>query len=273
MKLFKKINAAALSAAIVVASVFGANPKESYAATSCKKVLKQNVTYKYDIDGDGDLDTIKIYTASGDLKIKVNKCVKTLINDYDPDYHFEFTTKIYDFNKHDKSKEIVFEWVGPSDGELRLLKFRNSTCKVNRDLPFILGGNSLKSYDPNTGIVTFTDNHYGIYSKFEQAIGDFICYSKIKVNGYTLTNQTTANTDSFVRKNKYIASRKLTAYTSTSGTKKAFTISKGSPAYVYALYQKGNTRYVKVKNKQGKYGYVKAGSTLLFKRNSCIWAQ
>lgn len=272
MKLFKKISSVVLSAAIIAASVFIANPKESYAATSCEKVLKKNVTYKYDIDGDRDLDTIKIYTSSGDLKIKVNKCVKTLIS-YDPDYQFDFTAKIYDFNKHDKSKEIVFEWVGPSDGELRLLKFRNSTCKVNRDLPFILGGNSLKSYDPNTGIVTFTDNHYGIYSKFEQAIGDFICYSKIKVNGYTLTNQTTANTNSYVRKNKYIAAKNLTAYTSTSGTKKAFTISKGSPAYVYALYQKENTRYVKVKNKHGKYGYVKAGSTLLFKRNSCIWMQ
>ena len=272
MKLFKKINAAALSAAIVVASVFGANPKESYAATSCKKVLKQNVTYKYDIDGDGDLDTIKIYTASGDLKIKVNKCVKTLINDYDPDYHFEFTTKIYDFNKHDKSKEIVFEWVGPSDGEIRLLKFKNSTCKVNRTFQGNIGG-ELKSYDPNTGIVTFVETSYGIYSKFENAIGSFQCYPKVKVNGYTVTNQTTANTSSLVRKNKYIAAKTLTAYTSTSGTKKAFTISKGSPAYVYALYQKGNTRYVKVKNKQGKYGYVKAGSTLLFKRSSCIWVQ
>ena len=41
------------------------------------------------------------------------------------------------------------------------------------------------------------------------------------------------------------------------GTKKAFTISKGSPAYVYALYQNGNKRYIKVKNNAGKYGYVK----------------
>ena len=272
MKLFKKISAVVLSASIVIASVFVANPKESYAATSCEKVLKKNVTYKYDIDGDRDLDTIKIYTSSGDLKIKVNKCVKTLINDYDPDYHFEFTTKIYDFNKHDKSKEIVFEWVGPSDGEIRLLKFKNSTCKVNRTFQGNIGG-ELKSYDPNTGIVTFAESSYGIYSKFGQAIGSFACYPKVKVNGYTLTNQTTANTNSYVRKNKYIAAKNLTAYTSTSGTKKAFTISKGSPAYVYALYQKGNTRYVKVKNKHGKYGYIKAGSTLLFKRNSCIWAQ
>ena len=273
MKLLKKVSAVVLAVAIVVASVFVANPEESYAATSCKKVLKQNVTYKYDIDGDGDLDTIKVYAYRGDLKIKVNSCVRTLIYDYAPyDYHFECTTKIYDFNKYDKSKEIVFEWVGPSDGQIRLLKFKNSTCKVNRTFQGNIGG-ELKSYDPNTGIVTFAESSYGIYSKFEKAIGSFWCYPKVKVNGYTVTNQRTANTSSYVRKNKYIAARKLTAYTSTSGTKKAFTISEGSPAYVYALYQNGSTRYVKVKNKYGKYGYVKAGSTLLFKRSSCIWAQ
>ena len=274
MRLLKKISSVALSAAIVLGSVFVTNSTKSYAATSCEKVLKQNVTYKYDIDGDGDLDTIRIYTYGEDLKIKVNSCSRTLIGGYTYDEDiFDFSAKIYDLNKYDKSKDIVFEWVGPSDGELRLLKFRNSTCKVNKLLPFILGGNSLKSYDPYTGIVTFTDNHYGIYSKFERAIGDFYCYSKIKVNGYTLTNQTTANTDSFVRKNKYIAAKKLTAYTSTSSTKRAFTISKGSPAYIYALYQKGNTRYIKVKNKYGKYGYIKVGSTLLFKRDSCLWMQ
>lgn len=272
MKFIKKISTVLLATTIAIGSVFITNQKESYAATSCKKVIKQNVTYKYDLDGDGDLDTIKVYVSKGDLKLKVNSCIKTLINDYDPDYHSEIITKIYDFNRNDKSKEIFFEWIGPSDGEIRLLKFKNSTCKVNRTFQGNIGG-SLNSYDPNTGIVTFTESSYGIYSKFEKAIGNFSCYPKVKVNGYTLTNQTTANTSSYVRKNKYIAAKKLTAYTSASGTKKAFTISKGSPAYVYALYQKGNTRYVKVKNKYGKYGYVKAGSSLLFKSSSCLWIQ
>lgn len=39
MKLLKRISAVALAAAVVVGSVFVANPEESYAATSCKKVL------------------------------------------------------------------------------------------------------------------------------------------------------------------------------------------------------------------------------------------
>ena len=274
MKLLKRIGAVALAAVVVVGSTFVANPKESYAATSCKKVLQLDRTYKYDIDGDGDLDSIRVYTYKCNLIIKVNKCMKILFNAYDYDYDFinECTIKIYDFNKHDKSKEIFFEWVGPSDGEIRILKFKNNTCKVNRKFKGNVGG-ELKYYDPNTGIVTFVESTSGRYSKFEQSIGDVICYPKVKINGYTITNQTTANTDSYVRRNKYIAAKKLTAYTSTRGTKRAFTISKGSPAYIYALYQKGNTRYVQVKNKYGKYGYIKAGSTLLFERNSCLWMQ
>lgn len=73
------------------------------------------------------------------------------------------------------------------------------------------------------------------------------------------------------RKNKYIAAKNLTAYTSTSGTKKAFTIKKGSKAYIYALYQNGSKRYIKVKNSSGKYGYVKVGSSMLFTEKSCLW--
>lgn len=270
MKLLKKISAVALATILAISSIFIANPKESYAATSYKKVLKPNVTYKYDLDGDGDLDTIRIYSGRENLNIKVNNCVKTLILGYvGVEECFDFSAKIYDFNKHDKSKEIVFEWAAPSDGQIRLLKFKNSTCKVNK---VFKGGTAgyLKSYNPNTGIITFSERFTESESKFCKAIGDFRCYTKIKINGYTLTNQSTADTDSYVRKNKYIAARNLTAYTSISGTKKAFTISKESPVYIYTLYKKGNTRYIKVKNKYGKYGYIKVGSTLLFKRESCL---
>ena len=62
----------------------------------------------------------------------------------------------------------------------------------------------------------------------------------------------------------------LTAYTSTKGTKKAFTIKKDSYTHIYALYQNGNKKYIKVKNASGKYGYVKVGSSMLFTRNSCL---
>ena len=70
-----------------------------------------------------------------------------------------------------------------------------------------------------------------------------------------------------------MAAKDLTAYSSTSGTKKSFTIKKGSKVHIYALYQKGSTKYIKVKNSSNKYGYVKVGSSMLFTKNSCIWAR
>ena len=120
-------------------------------------------------------------------------------------------------------------------------------------------------------MLSLGESELGRYSKFTYAIGCFSCIDKVKVNGYTLSNQLTANTHSVVRKNKYIAAKNLTAYTSTKGTKKAFTIKKNSSAHIYALYKNGNKRYIKVKNNAGKYGYIKVGSSMLFKEDSCLW--
>ena len=75
----------------------------------------------------------------------------------------------------------------------------------------------------------------------------------------------------FNKKHKYIAAKNLTVYKSTSGSKKSFTIKKGSKVYIYALYQNGNKRYIKVKNSSGRYGYVKVGTSLLFESDSCLW--
>ena len=121
------------------------------------------------------------------------------------------------------------------------------------------------------GIVTFTEYDCGRYNKFAKAIGDFGCYSKVKVNGYKLSNQYTANTTNTVKQNKYIASKNLTAYTSVSGTKKAFTVKKNSYVNIYALYQNGNKKYIKVKNSAGKYGYIKIGTNKIFKDSSLLY--
>ena len=266
MNLLKKLGVSILTAAMLTVSAFGISSSNSYAATSCKKVIKPNITYKYDIDGDKDKDTIKVYESKGKLLLKVNSCTTTLISDYNADY-YSYNVKIYDFNNKDKSVEIVLEWAGDSECATRILKFKNNTCKVNK---FYYDA-SVSSYNPSTGMLSLSESELGRFSKFTHAIGCFSCFDKVKVNGYTLSNQLTANTHSVVRKNKYIAAKNLTAYTSTKGTKKAFTIKKDSYTHIYALYQNGNKRYIKVKNSAGKYGYVKIGSSLLFKESSCLW--
>ncbi|WP_419750624.1 hypothetical protein [Terrisporobacter petrolearius] len=55
--------------------------------------------------------------------------------------------------------------------------------------------------------------------------------------------------------------KKLTAYTSTSGKKKIFTINKGC------------IKYIRVKNSFCKYGYVKVRLSMLFTENLCLWCR
>ena len=266
MKLLKKFGVSILTTTMLTVSAFGFS-SNAYAATSCKKIIKPNVTYKYDIDGDGDKDTIKVFKSKDKVLLKVNKCVKTVI--YDCGSNCSYNVKIYDLNKNDKSSEIIVYYSDDDSYCTRILKFKDNTCKLNVSY----NDAQLSSYTSKNGIVTFTEYDCGRYNKFAKAIGDFGCYSKVKVNGYKLSNQYTANTISAVKDNKYIATQNLTAYTSTNSSQKAFTIKKNQPVHVYALYQNGNKRYIKVKNNAGKYGYVKIGASLIFTKDSCIWAR
>ena len=78
MNLLKKLGVLLLTTVILTSSIFVNNTQEVDAATSCIKTLSINKVYKYDIDGDGDKDTIKVYRANGNLVLKVNNCVKTI---------------------------------------------------------------------------------------------------------------------------------------------------------------------------------------------------
>ena len=83
-------------------------------------------------------------------------------------------------------------------------------------------------------------------------------------NGYKVYTPCTANTTKQTRSIKYTANKKLTAYTNTNATKKAFIVKKDQKVNIYSFYQKGNKKYIKVKNSLGKYGYIKVGSSPLF---------
>ena len=173
MNLLKKLGVSILTAAMLTVSAFGISSSNSYAATSCKKVIKPNVTYKYDIDGDKDKDTIRVFESNGKLLLKVNSCTATLISNYNVDY-YSYNVKIYDFNNKDKSSEIVLEWAGDSECATRILKFKNNTCKVNK----FYYDSSVSSYNPSTGMLSLGESELGRYSKFTHAIGCFSCLIK-----------------------------------------------------------------------------------------------
>ena len=106
MKLLKKVCVLLLTLAIITGSILADNISNTYAASKNIKELTKGIIYKCDLDGDKKNDTIKVYESGDKLKIKVNNTTKTLISDFDKDA-FNYNVKLYDFNKNDKSKEIV----------------------------------------------------------------------------------------------------------------------------------------------------------------------
>ena len=107
----------------------------------------------------------------------------------------------------------------------------------------------------------------GSIDKFIECIGTYSAIVTYKVNKTSIKRQVknTYSTSSYIRNRKYIASKNLTAYKTTNGKTKAFTIKKGYKFNIVALYKKGSSTYIKVKNSSGKYGYVKTQSTMIVK--------
>ena len=273
MKILKKVSTLLLTITMIFGSIFVGNMNNSYAAISYKKQLALEKTYKCDLDGDGDKDSIKLHRKGHKLYLIVNGVSKKLCSYYNPENDpnlppEDCIVRVYDLNKKDKTLDVVSIRSGEDNyNETRILKFRNKTCNLDKayfDAMF-------KSYDPSNGMITMEEYDAGRYSNFVKGIGCFCIYDKVRVNGYKVYNQYTANVVEFNKKHKYIAAKNLTVYKSTSGSKKLFTIKKGSKVYIYALYQNGNKRYIKVKNGSGRYGYVKVGTSLLFESDSCLW--
>ena len=61
MKILKKFSVLLLAVTMVIGSIFVGSKTNSYAATSYIKQLVIGKTYKCDLDGDGDKDSIKRY--------------------------------------------------------------------------------------------------------------------------------------------------------------------------------------------------------------------
>lgn len=273
MKIFKKISVLLLTCIITVGAVFVGD--KSHAATSYKKQLSLGKIYKYDLDGDKKLDTIKLKRDGSNLYLIVNDVSKKLSSSYNPENDENMPlgdciVRIYDLNKNDKTLDIVsMEIAEDNFNTTRIIKFDNKTCKVDQTYKDA----KLKSYNPNTGIVTLEEFEYGRFSSFKKAIGCFGIYDKVRVDKYKLYNRCLADTSNTTKNHKYVASKNLTAYTNTTESKKSFTVKKGAKLNITGLYlyNTENKKYIKVKSTSGKYGYIKVGSSMLFTKNSCLW--
>ena len=268
MKLLKKVCVLLLTLAIITGSILADNISNTYAASKNIKELTKGIIYKCDLDGDKKNDTIKVYESGDKLKIKVNNTTKTLISDFDKDA-FNYNVKLYDFNKNDKSKEIVLSYAVDSTYGTKILKFKDNICKLYKSYDDAI----LNSYDSKSGMITFKEYDRGRYESFSKAIGCFCCYSKVRIDGCKVYNQYSAKTFGIVKNNEYVAAKNITVYSDKNCNKVKFKINKGSKIYITELYKNGNKKLIKVKSTEGKTGYVKIGTKLLFTKKSCVWAR
>ena len=264
MKKFSKILSMILIFSIIISSTFILNTKDSYALS--KKYVentRSGVTYSYDLDKNGKKEKIMclIYTDEYgyytlDLYIN-NKLVRTYSELEDIP-----CVSIYDFNKNDNSLDIYIELVHESMYiNCRIIKYNKGTTKS-----YVFDG-TLDSFDSNTGQIKLNQSFPSSSDKFGMCIGGYSVKVPYKVTKTSIKriSSTTYSVSSYVRNHKYIASKTLTAYKTTSGKTKNFTIKKGAKFNIVALYKNGKTEYIKVKNSYGKYGYIKTQSTLIVK--------
>lgn len=263
MNKIKQIISFILIFSITFSTIFMLNTKDTYAA-SIKYVdnARSGITYSYDLDKDGKKEKILCligndeYGYTLDLYIN-NKLKKTYSN-----LEAIPCVSIYDINKKDKSLDIYVELVHESMYcDFEILKYNKGTIKS------YTFDDRISSFDSDKGIMKLSQVYPGSIDKFIDCIGPYSAIVPYKVNKTSIKRQVknTYSTSSYIRNRKYIASKNLTAYKTTNGKTKAFTIKKGYKFNIVALYKKGSSTYIKVKNSSGKYGYVKTQSTMIVK--------
>ena len=73
MNIIKKLSAILLAVSMILGSSFVKNADDTYAASTYKKELKLGQTCYYDIDGDGDKDSIKYYVSNENISLAEEK--------------------------------------------------------------------------------------------------------------------------------------------------------------------------------------------------------
>lgn len=262
----------ALCTSLTSAMVF--DRANSYASEfNYNNYLKNKKTYYCDLDGDGRKEKIKQienYDKNESLwnvKLYINgKLKKTYKNIRG------ISVYICDFNKYDGRKEIYVKHSAPMGGTFPLAYI----CRYNKNGTFKnykLSG-YVKSYNNKTGVIKFSyakSDENPNFKSFTKALGDYqiidYTYKKITKSSFSdvVQKTATANIVSGSLYYEYTPLKTLTSYTSTSGKKVAYKIYKGEKVNFVSLYKSGSKKYVKVKNANGNYGWIKLGNTKLFK--------
>lgn len=242
------------------------SPENVKAANAARVKLKTGKTYtSYDVTGDKKKDKI-LLKVTKDSRYNYVNGLTVYINGKNA---YKFTNNYYypessDFQiitlKNGKVYLYLYAIADNYDGPVcGLFQYKSGKLKQVVDFQTLFKGYGSHAYGKVlkvSGNTIYTEAYLMSWS-----IGP--CYVRYNYTCKSGTLKRTSNTTNFYKvysngKNTrtFYANRNLTVYTSTAGTKKAYTIPKKAKITIDKCYTNGKTMMIRVKYK-GKYGWLK----------------
>lgn len=223
--------------------------------------LQPNITYNsFELTGDKKKDSIR-FTAQGNSAIIYINGKKTYTysskrpDDRLPDYGLEIITL-----KNGKSFMLIASYGldNPMSDVNILLQYKNGKIVKIVEFPSIMRKYCSGCYftRPSDILVSGNTVTFKIYSMNWTIGGRSFNFN------YTYKNKTlsrSSNTGRIVSR-KYTAAKKITAFKAVSSKSKAFSINVGDKVTISKYYLKNGKLWFQMKNRKGKYGWIKAVS-------------
>lgn len=241
--------------------------------------LRTNKTYKsYDITGDKKKDTIKVkihknsrYDYYDSLTVTVNgKNAYSFKNQFFYAGPYDNVDIILYTLKNGKPFLYLYAQADNGDGPVCGV-FQYKSGKLKEIINF---QTFFKDYGIHQSgeVVTINGNSITVrYYVMSFALGPcYVTYNYLYKNGTLCRTSNTANFEKIYSygkiTNTFISNKMITAYTSVSAKRKAFTMKKGAIVQVDKCYCNGKSFLIRVKYK-GKYGWIKAQKGYLDEKN------
>lgn len=259
--------------------------KADAAGKNVCQTLKENKIYKYNLDKKGKTETVKVafskkeyeenYQLLYDMETTVavngkeiyKKTLKRQGNDTNP-----VTVMVTDVNKKDKQMELFIIEADGAIGDVKawtadmrhIYYYRYANGKVKRiqDIAPLFKKNfkNVKALHgmKNSSFLAITEKSE-LYAKLCVKTSNF-GFSHLKV-GLVFKNGKFKRISSksyllLDEKQPYQPKKNTAVYTKAGGTRRAFTIKRKQDIYLYEYVLKNKKVYLKVKNKNGKAGYI-----------------
>lgn len=252
-----------------------ASPKISLAAQENDPegmvFLEDNKLYKYDLNGDDNVDEIKCkYTNTDEgqfiMKLYINSKL-CLTRKSDIDFVF---AEVCDLDKEDNFLDLFTYVAGPSDCTFDASFYRYNGKTLDSKVAFT----PKDIFDKNTDDRRYrleklagNGKFYISNRTFCDAIGTFNYYRpfQLKDNAIIEVSVKTYDLGEYETTYKYKAAKSFKAYEKAGSKKVVYTVKKGDKVTFDKMYiAKSGKAYLRMKNSKGKTGWIKSDQMNLF---------